>query len=594
MKSGFRDILRQLLPALLLVGIAFALFACAITDGHLQLDDWGYTAGCPFVAQGLSCANLAQAFRNLGHGGIWMPATYVTYMADVSLFGGGWAVHHATNVVLHALNAALVYAFLLALLRRISPTARNLPLTCFLAALLWTVHPLRAEAVVWIASRKEELWTFFALLATLSWLRFLDRRTLLAYALTCGLFFLACLAKPTAVCVPVALFALEWLLKPSNSQTSRTSLTYVPPLFVSIIVGLIAIYSQSHPTGTPAVDVFGTTLLWRLANASVALGMYVGRSLVPCGIHIDYRAVPGAWPLNTALGLSVLVVTVAAVSVGIFRLRGTARRLLMFSTATFLITLLPVLGIVGFTGDKAYADRYLYLPTIAVLPLVALALAALADTWSRTRTALIALALGGVLAAAAIPVIRSFRDDASAYGRVLSFDPDHWRALRIIGNLRCTQADGMDKGITMLKRSLALRPSWITARSLAYVLAIRGAGNDFAEVKALGRQVAAQPALDREGMMLEALGIVAMREGRDADAARLFHAAVLAPERSHASGHALLNLGLSLANCGKNREAITVLRRVSATNGGNIRARAVKAIDEIQCGQAARFAWSVE
>jgi len=591
MQNGFvRKVFRQLLPALLLAGIAVALFAAAISDGHLQLDDWGYTAGCPFVAQGLSCANLAQAFRDLGHGGIWMPLTYATYMADVSLFGGGWAVHHAANVALHALNAALAYAFLLALLRRLYPTARHLPLACFLAALLWTVHPLRAEAVVWIASRKEELWTSFALLASLAWLRFLDRPGVRAYALSFGLFLLACLAKPTAVCLPLVCFALEWLVRKRPSGF----LKYVPLLLVSLLTGLVAIHSQTHPTGTPAVDVFSTTLPWRLANAAVALGMYAWRSFVPYGIHMDYRAVPGAWPLDAALGLSVLAAISAAVAVGIFRLRGTARRTLAFSVTAFLVTMLPVLGVVGFTGDKAYADRYLYLPTIFVLPLVALAFDALADVWGRTRTALLALVVGGVLAAAALPVIRSFRDDASAYGRVLALDPDHWRALRILGNLRCTQAGGMDDGVAMLDRSLALRPSFITARSLAYVLAIRGADGDFARTKALGGQVAARPALDREGMMLEALGIVAMREGRDADAAALFLAAVRAPERSHSSGHALLNLGLSLANCGKSREAVAVLKRVCTTCGGKLRDRAANALSEIQSGRAVHFAWSAE
>jgi len=590
MKSSFRDILRQLLPALLLAGVSFALFSAAISSGHLQLDDWGYTAGCPFVAAGLSCDNLVQAFRNLGHGGIWMPLTYITYMADVSLFGGGWAVHHTANVALHALNAALAYAFLLALLRRLCPTARNLPLSCFLAALLWAVHPLRAEAVAWIASRKEELWTSFALLASLAWLRFLDRPNVRNYALSCGLFVLACLSKPTAICFPLVAFAVEWLVR----KRPRGFLKYIPMLLVSAAVGLVAIFSQTHPTGAPAVDVFDTTLLWRLTNAAVTLGMYIGHSAVPCGIHIDYRAMPGAWPLNTALGLSVLTVTAAAVAVGIFRLRGTARHVLLFSAATFLVTMLPVLGIVGFTGDKAYADRYLYFPTIAVLPLVALALGALADGWGKSRTALLALAVDCILAAAALPVIHSFRNDASAYSRVLSFDPDHWRALRILGNLRCTQENGMEAGIAMLNRSLALRPSIITARSLAYVLAIRGEEGDFEQVKSLGRQIAARPELDREGMMLEALGIVAMREGRDADAVALFHAAANAPERSHSSGHALLNLGLSLANLGKNREAIAVLKRVCATGEGNLRVRATNAVSGIRRRQTTRFTWSAE
>ena len=148
--------------------VTFGLFSFGITGGHLHLDDWGYTYGCGFVRSGLSGDNMLRSFLDFGNGGIWMPLTYMTYMADMTFWGGGWLVHHAANAVLHGLNAVLVFWFLLRTAGLIAKGDRRTFVWASLAgALAWSLHPMRAEAVVWVASRKEELWAFFALSASL-------------------------------------------------------------------------------------------------------------------------------------------------------------------------------------------------------------------------------------------------------------------------------------------------------------------------------------------------------------------------------------------------------------------------------------------
>lgn len=88
--------------------VVAVVFSFGITDGHIGLDDWGYTSGCPFVAGGLSFSNLLRAFRDTGYGAIWMPVTFASYMIDVSLFGDSWHAYHAVNVLLHLVNTWLV------------------------------------------------------------------------------------------------------------------------------------------------------------------------------------------------------------------------------------------------------------------------------------------------------------------------------------------------------------------------------------------------------------------------------------------------------------------------------------------------------
>lgn len=572
---------RRLSACLFLV--TCAVFAVGVTNGHLNLDDWGYTAGCAFVRGGLSPANVRTAFADLGHGGIWMPLTYLSYMADVSLFGGGWAVHHAVNVSLHAVNAVLALLLLRALLG-----ARARPWTLFAAALLWAVHPMRVEAVTWIASRKEELWTLFGLAGLLAWTRFCTRGGRGACLATLALFAAAMLSKPTAVCLP----ALAWLTaRFAAPAASRRPCRYLPMLAMALAVGYVAYVSQAHPTGREAVVLSDTTWGWRLLNAAVSLGLYVSHVIWPVGLRLDYRAVFGGWPLNGVRGLAVLAGTVLVAGLAHARLAsGFARRAVLYAALSAFAAVLPVLGLLGVTGDKAYADRYAYLPSVFLALLVAGALETLARRRARAAAALaVALAVGE--AALAVPTVCAFGSDRTVYARVLADDPEHWRALRVLGGEACARENDMAAGVAMLRKSLRLRPSASTAAALAYVLACRGEPGDFAEVRRIGRGVWADVRRDREGLMLDALAIAAFREGDDEEAVRLFGAALTAPERSHNNLHAMLNFGFALANVGRIREALVLFGKLRDVSDAGIRRRAASAAGQLRTGVFARFTW---
>ena len=583
--------MKRALSCLLVLVVTAAVFLPGVTGGHLNLDDWGYTLGCPFVKDGLTASGAARAFLDIGHGGIWMPLTYLSYALDFSLFGGSWQAHHAVNVALHAVNAVLVLLVLLRLFACANGGThpRFADAACLAAALVWALHPMRAEAVVWIASRKEELWTLFALLGTLAWLASLEKGGFFRYLLAFGLFAAAMLSKPSAVCLPLLAGVVEAFGAPKKR---RKVLRYAPLLLLSFFVGLVAVASQTHPTGMAPVDVFGTSFAWRALNASVSLGLYLFRTVVPVGLHLDYRAVIGGWPLDGTLGLVALAVSVAGAVWASRRWRGTRRAACVrLAAGWFLVTLLPVLGLVGFTGDKACADRYAYLPSVALAFLLALGLVALAERIRhRWLAAGVVLLLGGEIAVTE-PLVASFENDVSVYTRVLASDPDHWRALRVIGCERCARQNRMEEGVAMLRRSLRLRYSQQTAASLAYVLACRGAEGDFADVRRLGTRVAANPKLDREGLMLDALAIAAFREGDDKSAVRWFTASLTAPQRSHSNHHAMLNFGFALANVGRRREAEDMFVKLRKVSDRQVRERAASAEALLRQPNPTRFAW---
>src|SRR5262245_29148480 len=80
----------------------------------LNFDDGEYVTKNEVVRGGLSLAGVRWAFTT-SHAANWHPLTWLSHMLDVELFGLDAGAHHRSSAVLHALNAALLFATLRAL-----------------------------------------------------------------------------------------------------------------------------------------------------------------------------------------------------------------------------------------------------------------------------------------------------------------------------------------------------------------------------------------------------------------------------------------------------------------------------------------------
>src|SRR2546425_9423120 len=113
-----------------------AVFLPAVRGGFVMIDDPVYVTTNPLVRGGLTLHGVRQAFVT-PVAELWLPVSLLSHMLDVSVWGLDPAGHHLTNVLLHALNAALVFLLWEAL------TAAPWP--SLVVALLFALHPLRVE-----------------------------------------------------------------------------------------------------------------------------------------------------------------------------------------------------------------------------------------------------------------------------------------------------------------------------------------------------------------------------------------------------------------------------------------------------------------
>lgn len=129
----------------------------------------------------------------------YRPLPFVTLFAEARAWGAAAAGFHATNLLLHASNAALVWW----IARRI---ARNPPVTALAAAtLFFAAHPRRVEPVAWISARPDLLCTLFALTMAASWIRWRQGDGPAWLLASVGAWWGAALSKESALLLPAAL-----------------------------------------------------------------------------------------------------------------------------------------------------------------------------------------------------------------------------------------------------------------------------------------------------------------------------------------------------------------------------------------------------
>lgn len=86
---------------------------------------------------------------------------FCVFRVEHWLFGLNPLPFHATNVVLHAVASVLCHRFLRTIARTLSSSGSYQQ--CYMAAILFVVHPIHTEAVCNLVGRAELLMSIFAL-----------------------------------------------------------------------------------------------------------------------------------------------------------------------------------------------------------------------------------------------------------------------------------------------------------------------------------------------------------------------------------------------------------------------------------------------
>jgi tetratricopeptide (TPR) repeat protein len=431
---------RRFDPAgVLLFLVVAAVFLGTLHQGFITYDDPVYVTDNPHVTGGLTAADLGWAFRST-EASNWHPLTWISLQADSQVYGRRAGGFHLTNVLLHALDALLLFI----VLRRMTAA----PGRSLLVAALFGLHPLHVESVAWISERKDVLSTFFLFLTLGAYgrrsefLRMGDRRAGRYYLLALVLFAAGLLCKPMLVTLPCLLLLLDyWPLGrwPPASAGGRVRLVLekLPFFALSAVSSAVTLRVQRLGGAVATLEEFRWPA--RLANALVSYVWYLRKCFVPTRLAIFYPSfaeVPGT--RETLLAGAILI----GITAGCLLLRRRSPYLL-FGWLWFLGTLVPVIGVVQ-VGGQAMADRYSYVPLIGIFIMVAWGASdLLAPSKARKAAALLGAALVGACAAATFHQLGYWRDGVRLFRHAAAVTANNWVAH---ANLAATLAGSSDPG----------------------------------------------------------------------------------------------------------------------------------------------------
>jgi Flp pilus assembly protein TadD len=405
----------------LILIITVVVFWRTTKNGFTDWDDNLYVVNSDLIQQ-INWPSVQKYFTTLT-ANLYTPLVTASYAVDFKLYDMNAGGFHATSLLIHAVNVCLVYILTFCLFKR--------PFVAGVTALCFSIHPLNVEAVVWISSRKDLLFSMFYLLGLVAYLKYQDHRRKRILVLVFFLFILSVLSKPIAFTFPFVLVCMDYL---KNKKITRNEIfEKIPFVFVSIMIAMLGIYLVRQ------YEVFATApsgynFFDKVCLAGYSLTFYLYNAIIPADIS-NYHAYPfkdGNWleakyMLSPIIVLLLLFVIYKSLKKNITVIAG-----LVF----FLIVIGPTLRLVP-TGYPVAADRYFYLASMGLFWTLCLIFEKIAAYAFPLRVFVVAISCIAILSFGILSFRRvsDWKDSYSLWNSTLKENPYHEVANDHLGKL---------------------------------------------------------------------------------------------------------------------------------------------------------------
>jgi tetratricopeptide (TPR) repeat protein len=371
--------------------------------------------------------------------------------------------YHVVNVLLHALNAILLWQLLARL---------KIP-GAMLAAAIFALHPVNAATVAWIAELKNTLSLFFFVLALLGYLQFDDTRRWRWYALSFGAFLFALLSKIEVAPLPFVLLGIAWWRR---GRVEGKDLRHSVPFFAAAFgLGLVSIWYQTHVA--IGQDVVRTDNVWaRLAGAGWAVWFYLGKTLWPVNLIPIYPR----WQIDPAQLLSYVPgLLLAAGFLFLWPYRRSWGKAVLFGLGYAVLMFLPVLGFVNiyFFRFSLVANHWQYFSIIGPVALAAAGITSAMGFLGKGNSWLKPAFCGTLLltlGALTWQQSRMYADDERLWRTTIEQNPGCWAAHNNLGAILIEKMR-LDEAMAQFQQTLAIKPDYPEAsNNLGKALLLKG------------------------------------------------------------------------------------------------------------------------
>lgn len=381
---------KRALPSIILVVATLAVYAPSVFNKYVWDDD-RYVYGNALIQRWDGLKEIWFSFQTPQY----YPMVFTSYWVEHKVWGFDPTGYHAVNVLLHALNALLVYGVLLRLWRRVA----------FPAALLFALHPIQVETVAWITERKNLLGALFFFLAILAYLKFMDFGTRRHYWIALLAFAAALLSKSVTVCFVLVPFFVPWWR--GERIGLREGFLALPFVGLGLAAGVNTVVLEMYHVGAMG-GRWDLSFFEHVILAGKIIFFYLEKFLIPHGLMFFYprwendpRAFVEWLPLAFVIGVLVLL----------YAYRREVGRGGLALYLFFILSLAPALGVFRvFPMMYSWvADHFTYVSSAAIITLYVAAAQFVCDRWGPWGQRITMRSGAGYGALAAIAVVFGFQ-----------------------------------------------------------------------------------------------------------------------------------------------------------------------------------------
>ncbi len=401
--------------------------------------------------------------------GNYRPLTVSTFAVEYQLWGERPAGYHLTNILLHAANVAWLFY----LLRRYRVAVG----LAGLAAALFAVHPVHTEAVANIVGRAELLGMFFGGLMWWAWLQ--GRKGGLkgwGWRVVSAVAYLAAVfSKENMIVLPAALFVGEWLAgrfrRLSALQAARPFIVFLAVLVPYFWLRMLAGEGVEQQVEAGHVPLAGRNL-WERCIIMTGVGVTWYR-LVILGYPLQMMYSIREFDLTPALQWRVLAGL--SITVGLVGLAVVCRRrtpLVTFAVVFWFVTLAVTSNVLLPLGTLL-AERWLYLPSVAAVLLVSVAVWRSVHSGGALRLAAL-VGLAGLLVFYSVITVwrnRDWQNNITLFESLVAVAPDNPSGYMMLGHELMT-TDPV-RARRLLEAALELDPVFLSPQSSLAELDLR-------------------------------------------------------------------------------------------------------------------------
>ena len=355
---------QHLLPVALLVLVCLIVYFNSLSNGFV-FDDYGVIVENKYIDKpGRFLASLFDQsyYKFAGLEASYRPVATLSYFLIYAIAELNPFYYHLASLILHALNAILVYWMANLILQH--------PLRALIAGLLFACHPALSEAVNCISFNDDLLATFFFLSSFIFFIRIKTGETashIRGYFLSLLCYFLGLLSKEMAITLPAIILLYDQVLRDRDQGEIRfeqvlkklkeSAILYVGFIGVSLIYLCLRFFIFYNPR--ESLKASAGSLLERIIYLPGHIYSFIRLTIFPANLNADYVfAYPESWFESTNLIGFAVVMTLVGAAFFIYRYS----KVIFFGLGWFLITLFPVYNLIEIYNP--FAERYLYLPII--------------------------------------------------------------------------------------------------------------------------------------------------------------------------------------------------------------------------------------